>query len=147
MDLTLSGSGSRLALAALLLLTLLAAGGCARLPLGPGTDRGSSTQAASTEAALARWASGRRLAQAPAAATTEGPAEPAGEAPALSAQDADSQSGQACLDLQITVGASCQVAIDRLARIFPRGSTELPTPQQQQEAVAALVEGGLPVDR
>lgn len=49
-----------------------------------------------------------------------------------------------CLDLQLRLGAACQVGIDRLALHFPRGSTDLPSEQQRRDALAALAQGGLP---
>jgi hypothetical protein len=51
---------------------------------------------------------------------------------------------QLCLDLQSQFSAGCQVAIDRVALYFPRGSTEPPTNEQREQALAALKAGGLP---
>ena len=51
---------------------------------------------------------------------------------------------QPCLNLQSQFSAGCQVAIDRLALYFPRGSTEPPTDEQREQALGALKAGGLP---
>lgn len=50
----------------------------------------------------------------------------------------------ACQELHHQFGAACSVGIDRVARIFPRGSTQLPTVEQLKAALAALRAGGLP---
>ncbi|KAL4452175.1 hypothetical protein ABPG75_007837 [Micractinium tetrahymenae] len=46
--------------------------------------------------------------------------------------------------MQLKFGGSCQVGIDRVATYFPRGSTELPTAEQVEAALEALLSGGLP---
>jgi hypothetical protein len=56
-------------------------------------------------------------------------------------------SSQECLDLQLDLGFSCQVSIDRLALTFQRGSTQPPTDEQLRDAVAALWAGSLPTER
>ncbi|PSC68025.1 hypothetical protein C2E20_8336 [Micractinium conductrix] len=55
---------------------------------------------------------------------------------------------QACLDLQVNFGFTCQVGIDRVAAShFPRGSTRPPSDAEVAAAVQALQEGGLPSNR
>lgn len=45
----------------------------------------------------------------------------------------------------MTFGAACQVGIDRVsATVFPRGSTQEIVAEEEEEAVAALKQGGLP---
>ena len=67
-------------------------------------------------------------------------AVPAAETPALDVQAA----AQECFELHMRFNEACQVGIDRSALYVPRGSTELPTAEQHEQALAALRAGGLP---
>ena len=98
---------------------------------------------------------GRRLVQAAAADGVATPAVEQGAARDIGLQAApeaelgqqgEADAAQACLALQVNLSASCQVSIDRLALYFPRGSTEPPTQEQLDQALAALRAGGLPAE-
>jgi hypothetical protein len=115
---------------------------------------GQSSQALLVGAGGAGAAGGRWLVQAQVAAA-DGVAAPTVEQAAASGsvqaapeaeqgQQGEGDPAQACLALQVNFSASCQVSIDRLALYFPRGSTELPTQEQLDQALAALRAGGLP---
>ena len=114
-----------------------------------------SSQSLLVGAGGAAAAGGRRLVQ---AAAADGVATPAVEQGAASdiglqaapeaelGQQGEADAAQACLALQVNFSASCQVSIDRLALYFPRGSTEPPTQEQLDQALAALRAGGLPAE-
>lgn len=87
---------------------------------------------------------GRLLQQAPALTLTPTSSTLPLALPAQSAPATEVEAGEACLSLNRQAGYTCSVSIDRLAQSFPRGSTELPTQQQIEDALAALRQGGLP---
>lgn len=96
----------------------------------------------------------RRLAQAgsdgdggtlfPAAAVTDG-ASKAAAGSAAPAPEAAAERVSQCFQLHADFGGACQVGIDRVAAtVFSRGSTEDITAEQEEAAVNALRQGGLP---
>ncbi len=77
-------------------------------------------------------------------AATDSSSRAAAGSAAPTSEAAGAQVSQ-CFNLHTRFGGACQVGIDRVAStVFSRGSTQEITPQQEEEAVEALRQGGLP---
>ena len=105
---------------------------------GAGGMAGSAAGGASSAAAAGAAPASEAAANSAAPVPERRSAAPAPEA-------AGGSQVQACFTIHMTFGAACQVGIDRVsATVFPRGSTQEIVAEEEEAAVAALKQGGLP---